>query len=93
VVSAACTHLDQIELTELAESIAGCEEYLKSRSRWVHLPRCMACGGIGYCDWSPNKNATAHFREVGHPIIRSAKPGEDWSWCYVDQVAFGLARG
>jgi hypothetical protein len=30
VASAACTHLDQIELTELAESIAGCEEYLKT---------------------------------------------------------------
>jgi hypothetical protein len=53
----------------------------------------MTYGGIGYCDWSPNKNATAHFREVGDPIMRSAKPGEDWSWCYVDQVAFGLARG
>ena len=31
------THLEQIELTELAESIAGCEECLKTRSRWVHL--------------------------------------------------------
>jgi hypothetical protein len=93
VVSATCTHLDQIELTELAESIACCEERLKTRSRWVHLSMCMTCGRISYCDWSPNKNATAHFREVGHPIMRSAEPGEDWSSCYVDQVAFPLARG
>ena len=91
MVSATCTHLDQIELTELAESIAGCEECLKTRSRWAHLPMCMTCGRIGYC-WSPNKNATAHFREVGHPIMRSAEPGEDWSCCYVDQVAFALAQ-
>jgi uncharacterized UBP type Zn finger protein len=93
VASATCAHLDQIELTELAESIAGCEECLMTRSRWVHLPMCMTCGRIGYCDWSPNKNATAHFREVGHPIMRSAGPGEDRSWCYVDQVAFARARG
>ena len=24
----------------------------------------------------------------GHPSARSAEPGEDWSWCYVDEVAF-----
>ena len=29
-------------------------------------------------------------REVSHPIVRSAEPGEDWSWCYVDEVAFVL---
>jgi hypothetical protein len=28
-----------------------------------------------------------HARESGHPIIRSAEPGEDWSWCYLDEVA------
>ncbi len=48
----------------------------------------MTCGKIGCCDDSPNKHATAHFNEVGHPIIRSAEPGEDWSWCYVEEVAF-----
>jgi hypothetical protein len=26
--------------------------------------------------------------EVSHPIIASAEPGEDWSWCYVDEVGF-----
>jgi hypothetical protein len=23
-----------------------------------------------------------------HPIARSAEPGEDWSWCFVDEIAF-----
>ena len=27
----------------------------------------------------------------GHAIVRSAEPGEEWSWCYVDEVAF-IAR-
>ena len=21
-----------------------------------------------------------------HPIVQSFEPGEDWMWCYVDQV-------
>jgi hypothetical protein len=25
-----------------------------------------------------------------HPSVRSYEPGEDWSWCYVDSVAFEL---
>ena len=83
-----CAHLDQIKITELPEPVAGCEECLKIGSRWVHLRMCMTCGKIGCCDDSPNKHATAHFNEVGHPIIRSAEPGEDWSWCYVEKVAF-----
>ena len=31
---------------------------------------------------SPIAHATSH------PVIRSLEPGEDWSWCYVDEVAF-----
>jgi hypothetical protein len=30
--------------------------------------------------------ATAHAQATGHPIIRSVQPGEDWSWCYPDQL-------
>ena len=33
-----------------------------------------------------NKHATHHFHETGHPIIQSLEPGEDWNWCYVDQM-------
>jgi hypothetical protein len=24
--------------------------------------------------------------EVRHPIARSIEPGEDWMWCFVDDV-------
>jgi uncharacterized UBP type Zn finger protein len=87
----ACSHLDQIEVTELPAQIAGCEECLKTGDRWLHLRMCMSCGKIGCCDSSPNKHASKHARTEGHPIIRSAEPGEDWSYCFVDEVGFVLA--
>ena len=86
-----CTHVDQIALTTLPETIEGCAECLKTGGTWVHLRMCMTCGNIGCCDSSPNRHASAHAREDGHPIIRSAEPGEEWSWCYIDEVAFALA--
>jgi hypothetical protein len=84
----ACTHLDQIEVLELPEPIAGCAECLAVGSSWVHLRMCQTCGEIGCCDSSPNRHASRHARATGHAIARSAEPGEEWSWCYVDEVAF-----
>ena len=26
----------------------------------------------------------------GHPVTRSYEPGEDWYWCYLDQLVFEL---
>ena len=88
-----CTHLDLIEYVDLPDEVAGCEECLADGGRWVHLRMCHSCGHIGCCDSSPGKHATAHFRSTGHPIVRSAEPGEDWSWCYADEVMFRLSRG
>jgi uncharacterized UBP type Zn finger protein len=85
-----CTHLDTIEVLELPDEIPGCEECLAMGSTWVHLRMCQSCGHIGCCDDSPNRHATTHFAATEHPIIRSAEPGEDWSWCFVDEVAFVL---
>jgi uncharacterized UBP type Zn finger protein len=62
----------------------GCEECLATGGRWVHLRRCLSCGHIGCCDSSPSKHATAHYKEVGHPVIASFEPGENWRWCFVD---------
>jgi uncharacterized UBP type Zn finger protein len=84
---ATCTHLDQIELTELPESVEGCAECLAVGDPWLHLRICLECGQVGCCDDSPNKHASRHARSSGHPIIRSLEPGETWSWCYVDEVA------
>ena len=51
---------------------------------------CETCGRIGCCDSSPNRHASRHARADGHPAARSVEPGEEWSWCYVDEVGFAL---
>jgi uncharacterized UBP type Zn finger protein len=47
---------------------------------------CLTCGHVGCCDSSRNKHATKHFRATGHPIMRSIQPGEDWAWCFIDEI-------
>lgn len=81
-----CSHLGSVRVTELPEPLAGCEDCLATGGRWVHLRMCLACGKVGCCDNSPNRHATGHFRASGHPLIRSAEPGEEWAWCYADEV-------
>jgi uncharacterized UBP type Zn finger protein len=87
---AGCSHLDSVEVLDLPEEIDGCEECLKLGMTWVHLRMCQTCGHIGCCDNSVGKHATAHYEETRHPIIRSAEPGEDWSWCYPDDLMMQL---
>ena len=89
-MSDTCTHLDQIEVTELPASVDGCEECLRDGDKWLHLRICLMCGHVGCCDDSPNRHATAHYHESGHPIIHSLEPGETWSWCFVDDIGFVL---
>jgi len=79
-----CRHTEGIK--HVTPSALGCEECLKSGSMWVHLRLCRTCGHVGCCDDSPNRHASAHARTTGHPIIRSLEPGEDWCWCFVDEV-------
>jgi thioredoxin reductase (NADPH) len=64
----------------------GCQECLATGGEWVHLRLCMSCGHVGCCDSSPNKHATKHFHRSHHPVIRSYEPGEDWAYCYVDDL-------
>jgi uncharacterized UBP type Zn finger protein len=85
-----CTHLDHILVTQLPESVAGCEDCLVDGSPWLHLRICLECGHVGCCDDSPNRHATRHAGESGHPIIRSIEPGERWSWCFVDELAMRI---
>jgi hypothetical protein len=52
----------------------------------VHLRLCLACGHVGCCDSSPNRHARRHAHGVGHAIVQSFEPGEDWRWCYFDET-------
>ena len=82
-----CTHLDQVR-DVTPRTPEGCEECLKMGARWVHLRLCLEGGHVGCCDSSPNRHATKHFHQTHHPIIRSFEPGEDWGFCYVDDLMF-----
>ena len=87
-----CTHLDSVEITELPESVEGCEECLAQGGVWLHLRICLQCGHVGCCDDSPSRHATKHHHSTGHPIIRSLERGEDWCWCFVDELVMELPQ-
>ncbi len=80
-----CTHLDQIRAVT-PRTPGGCEDCLKTGSQWVHLRLCLSCGHVGCCDSSQNRHARKHAHDTGHPIIRSFEPGENWRWCFIDDV-------
>lgn len=80
-----CSHLSAI--TDVQPSTTeGCEDCLREGTRWVHLRECLECGHVGCCDNSPRRHATAHWHATSHPIIRSFEAGEQWGWCYPDEV-------
>jgi hypothetical protein len=85
-----CTHLDQVRV-EPPHEFAGCEDCLKIGGQWVHLRVCRSCGHVACCDSSPNQHASRHAAASDHAIVSSLEPGEDWSYCYVDDLPFVLA--
>jgi Zn-finger in ubiquitin-hydrolases and other protein len=82
-----CTHLDQVQVMQLPESVPGYEECLEVGDPWPHLRICLECGKVGCCDSSPNRHGGAHARSARHPLPRSIEPGEEWSWWFVDDLA------
>ncbi|HKA22029.1 MAG TPA: UBP-type zinc finger domain-containing protein [Blastocatellia bacterium] len=83
-MDANCRHLDQIK--DVTPSANGCEDCLITGDTWVSLRLCKTCGHVGCCDSSKNKHATHHFQSTKHPIIKSFERGEDWGWCYIDEL-------
>lgn len=83
-----CSHLHEIR--EVVPSAEGCEDCLRIGAQWVHLRLCESCGHVGCCDNSPNRHATKHFHATTHPIIKSFEPGEDWGYCYPDDLFYEI---
>jgi uncharacterized UBP type Zn finger protein len=81
-----CNHIENADRNISANTPEGCEECLKTGDSWVHLRLCLECGHVGCCDNSKNKHATKHFHKTGHPVIKSLESGEDWEYCYVDNL-------
>jgi uncharacterized UBP type Zn finger protein len=82
---ASCTHVDRVREVRVRNP-KGCEECLQLGSGWVHLRLCRSCGRVGCCDSSPHRHAIKHYHETHDPVIQSFEPGEDWAWCFVDEV-------
>lgn len=82
-----CVHVEQLpQPPPQPADLSVCEDCVAiGESVWAHLRLCLSCGHVACCDSSPHRHATAHFRADGHPVIRSAEPGEEWRWCYLDQ--------
>lgn len=89
-MSKQCSHLGEVQHVT-PRTPAGCEECLAGGGRWVHLRLCLSCGHVGCCDNSPGRHATRHFASTHHPLMRSFERGEDWGWCYVDEVMIAPA--
>ena len=79
-----CDHLNAVSQPQVGAY--ECAECVKTGDRWVHLRTCQTCGVTHCCDSSPNKHATKHFHATQHPVVASAEPGEQWMWCYDDEM-------
>jgi len=80
-----CEHLEALNGIKKATA-HECAECVKTGDRWMHLRTCQTCGVTLCCDSSPNKHASRHAAEAGHPVATSAEKGENWAWCYVDKM-------
>jgi signal transduction histidine kinase len=88
MASEKCEHLLAVENTPKPEG--GCEQCLAAGDTWVHLRFCVTCGQIGCCDDSKNRHARKHHEATGHPAMRTKEPGENWAWCFADDMGRAL---
>jgi uncharacterized UBP type Zn finger protein len=81
-----CPHVAELPQEVSPVTPDGCQECLEIGDTWVHLRLCLSCGHVGCCDSSRNRHASKHYASIGHPVVRSFQPGEDWRWCYADEA-------
>ena len=81
-----CQHLALVRPPVEPDTPGECGDCLREGTAWVHLRMCVGCGHVACCDSSPQRHASVHFEESGHEVMRSAEAGEDWRWCFVDQL-------
>ncbi|NKX86195.1 Na+/H+ antiporter [Nocardia coubleae] len=84
--TAGCAHLEQAPDTAPPAGEPVCRACRDAGMRWVHLRMCLECGHIGCCESSVGNHATEHFHATAHPVMRSVEPGEQWRWCYLDEL-------
>ena len=85
MVEEPCSHIKTIKGIK-HPTRRECDACVKIGARWVHLRTCQTCSATRCCDDSPNRHATKHAHESGHPVIASAEIGERWLYCYPDDA-------
>ena len=81
-----CEHLQAVRPPVEADTPGECGDCLRAGTQWVHLRMCCLCGHVACCDSSPERHASGHFHDTGHEVMRSAETGEDWRWCFLDEL-------
>ena len=93
-MATACEHVEEVRDDWEPVAEPECEACAREgRTDWVSLRRCLSCGHVGCCDSSPGQHATGHHKESSHPMVRTLQPGQDWVWCYVDELTLKRADG
>ena len=80
-----CPHLADVQVTRTTRDT--CDE-CGPDDIWPALRMCLTCGHVGCCDTSTHKHAKAHWEATGHPLMRSIRLDEAWTWCYADDALF-----
>ena len=81
-----CSHAESS--VPVLPSTQACLACLRDGSEWVHLRVCLGCGHVGCCDSSAGRHARGHYVDSGHMVMGSAEPGEEWAYCFEDDVTF-----
>jgi uncharacterized UBP type Zn finger protein len=90
-MSVSCPHLGQIQPVPPGAEV--CEDCVRIGGTWVNLRQCLLCGHTACCNSSPNTHSMKHYESTDHALIRSVMPGQDWLWCYVDELTMGEVDG
>lgn len=80
-----CSHVAE-HLKDVKPQSKRCEDCVKKGDTWLHLRMCLECGYVGCCDSSKNQHARKHFEKSQHPLMQSLERGDDWRWCYEDEI-------
>src|ERR687891_168259 len=93
-MGSACEHVHEVRSDWARAADPVCDACARAGDRsWVSLRQCLTCGRVGCCDSSPGRHATAHHHETGHPMVQTLQPGQDWAWCYVDEISMRRVDG
>ena len=84
-----CQHLAKLEPLKKPKNYS-CEYCNKIGGHWENLLTCQGCGITLCCDFSTNQHKSNHAQDFGHAVAISAKPNENWGWCYIDKQGLEL---